>query len=427
MIGATLVAMPVNVPAAFPNLLCSPIMPAKIVSVASQSRAVFAGAIECPEGRGLRTKALVLPPGAERWTRFEKDLFVLSGGSYSPDEMARRRRIPRHLATGSSTEVMGRVSVVTPSMCSRQHFHEMLWASFEAQTWKDKELIVVESYEDEPSAFLAQKAKEDSRLVHVCFQRSEGEDFSVGLKRDMTLHLASGEFIVNFDDDDIYAPTYITKMVTEMCARRLQGLTLSSWYNYFVTTGAVGYADPRKVWEEPVEDMSQEAMDDVLFGYGFSYVHRRRPALALPYPNVGFAEDAPFFLGLRKALGNEKIGLKHDTEGLCMHLVHRANSAGHMPVARDVLESELPLLDVGSIFQRYLDERANTLVLRYRSVISRCHLAVESLRSLWPAAQAQEVSAQASHALAPLPQAAQAPISASLRPPSGHRRVRSCV
>jgi len=48
------------------------------------------------------------------------------------------------------------------------------------------------------------------------FKRPPGEDFSVGLKRNMTLHLASGQFIVNFDDDDIYAASYVSKAVGEL-------------------------------------------------------------------------------------------------------------------------------------------------------------------------------------------------------------------
>jgi len=63
------------------------------------------------------------------------------------------------------------------------------------------------------------------------------------------LHLASGEYIVNFDDDDIYAPTYVTRMVTEMQEKGLAALTLSSWYNYFMhnnftNSGICGYSDP---------------------------------------------------------------------------------------------------------------------------------------------------------------------------------------
>ena len=50
----------------------------------------------------------------------------------------------------------------------------------------------------------------------------------------MTLHLASGEYIVNFDDDDLYAPGYVPRVVQLMRGRNLVGLTLSAWYNYYI-------------------------------------------------------------------------------------------------------------------------------------------------------------------------------------------------
>mmetsp|Transcript_60702 Transcript_60702/g.169690 ORF Transcript_60702/g.169690 Transcript_60702/m.169690 type:complete len:431 (-) Transcript_60702:93-1385(-) len=342
---------------------------------------------------GRRPSCRPLPEGSEVWTRFEKDLFVLSGAAYNPAKMAQRRRIQCPLGafggTGAHVEAVGRVSIVTPTMSSRQRYHEQLWDCFVAQTWPDKELIVIESYEDQPSAYFRQKAKEDPRLVHVCFKRGPKEDFSVGLKRDMTLHLASGEFIVNFDDDDIYAPTYVSKMVGEMRQRGLVAITLSTWYNYFVSTDEIGYTDPQVAWEEPPENMDPCEMEEVLYGYGFSYVHTRRASLALPYPDVEFAEDAPFFIRMKQVFGASRVALKQDQEGLCMHLVHRANSAGDMPIARSIALKDVSSLDVGTMFERYLENRE---VMRpFRHVMDRIDLAVQSFSGLWrqiPAAQA---------------------------------------
>jgi hypothetical protein len=306
---------------------------------------------------------LVLPQEAHTWTRFERDLFIMSAGVYNPSKMVQKRRIEgaRELAGGRSTgsllEVRGRVSVVTPSMSSRQQYHEQLWSCFEAQTWPDKELIVVETYERTPSEFLQRKAEEDSRLVFISMQRPPEDDFSVGLKRDMTLHLASGEYVVNFDDDDIYAPTYVSRMVGEMQEKGLAALTLSSWHNYFVSnnftmSGICGYSDP-ECWGA----LDKEDLDEILYGYGFSYVHQRRIALAFPYPNFEFAEDAPFFLKLRAVLGDKKVALKKDEEGICMHIMHRANSTGDPEFSRKLTPPELADLEVSSLplFQRYLD------------------------------------------------------------------------
>jgi len=296
---------------------------------------------------------VALPAEAESWTLMERDLFLQSDGEYCPASMARlRRTAPGPMGrggTGCNQEVRGRVSVVTPTMSCRQHYHEQLWKCFLAQTWPDKELIVVETFEDAPSSFLQHKAKEDSRLVHVCLQRAADADFNVGLKRDMTLHLASGEFVANFDDDDVYAPSYLAKMVGELRWGGAVAVTLSHWYNFFVGRGTCGYSDP--------DSWDPDELEEVLYGYGFSYVHRRREALALPYPNVDFAEDAPFLLKLREVWGDDKVRLKKDEEGICMHIMHRANSTGDPDTSRQVTSAELADLEVSSLplFQKYLD------------------------------------------------------------------------
>lgn len=325
----------------------------------SETETVSETGIDAPEDFEAKVS---LPPESSRegWSLFEKDLYLQSDGLYHPGKMAQRRRPPAHdpstawRGNGRSQQVSGRVSIVSPTMSSRQHFHEILWGCFNAQTWPDKELIVVETYTDSPSAFLEQTAKEDPRLVHVRFKVDPDEDFSVGLKRNMTLHLASGEFIANFDDDDVYAPAYVTKMVTHLQEHDLTAVTLSHWYNYFVRDGSCGFSD-KECWD--VSDL--EELEEVLYGYGFSYVHRRHEALLMPYPNVDFAEDAPFMLTLRQVLGDHKVGLKNDEEGLCMHIIHRANSTGDPDYARKVGPSEIRDLEVASSpqFRQYLDSQ----------------------------------------------------------------------
>lgn len=301
---------------------------------------------------------LLLPPESEAWIPLEVNLFLMSHGAYHPGKMAQRRRFNgtphvRSGATGAEVHVRGRVSIVAPSMSSRQRYHENLWRCFEAQTWEDKELIVVETYEDQPSEFLLRKAAEDSRLVHVCIQRDAGTDFTVGLKRNMTLHLASGKYVVNFDDDDLYAANYVSTMVGEMQANNLEAMTLSSWYNYYAGRGLCTYSDPEG-WGEWAQDPTE--LEAILYGYGFSYVHKRQSSLKYPYPNVGFAEDAPFLLKLREVYGDDSVALRKDREGLCMHIMHRANTAqvlGTETVTPDVVAG----LAVAELkpFQKFID------------------------------------------------------------------------
>lgn len=285
----------------------------------------------------------------------------MSEGLYNPTTMAKKRRL--HAAgivagTGVQAEIPGRVSIVAPSMATRQHYHENLWRCFDAQTWLDKELVVIETYEEgsAPSAFLQAKAKLDIRLVHIAIKVQPGKDFTVGLKRNMTLHMASGEFIVNFDDDDLYAPQYVQRIVSSMQRQNLVGVTLSAWYNYYTGKGICTFSDPQGGgWEEWVDD--QEELDDILYGYGFSYTHRRLPSLIYPYQNVGFAEDAPFFLKLKAVYGDAKVLLWKDTEGLCVHIMHRANTAQVLGT-KNVSASDISALAVCDLkpFQRMIDD-----------------------------------------------------------------------
>ena len=39
-----------------------------------------------------------------------------------------------------------------------------------------------------------------------------GEDLTVGAKRNLTILLASGQYMVNFDEDDLYADMYVERM-----------------------------------------------------------------------------------------------------------------------------------------------------------------------------------------------------------------------
>mmetsp|Transcript_67417 Transcript_67417/g.188110 ORF Transcript_67417/g.188110 Transcript_67417/m.188110 type:complete len:419 (-) Transcript_67417:577-1833(-) len=104
----------------------------------------------------------MLPPSSDRWTQLEIDLFVMSEGAYDPQRMAQRRRVQGAQSTvggtGVELQVRKRVSIVAPTMASRQHYHENLWRCFDAQNWPDKELVVIETYEDVPSEYLRKKS-----------------------------------------------------------------------------------------------------------------------------------------------------------------------------------------------------------------------------------------------------------------------------
>jgi len=244
----------------------------------------------------------------------------------------------RRFSQKPPAEVSGRVSILTPTTASRARFHEQLWQCFVDQSWPDKELVVVETYKKEkPSEVFTKllKAKE-KRLKYLGIQVDENDDLTVGAKRNMTVLMCSGQYCVNFDDDDLYATVYVERMVNELRQRSLVALTLSAWHNFFESNCRCGYSTPA-CWEP--ED--EEEYEGILYGYGFSYVYLRALALSFPYPNLGFAEDAPFMLKLREKMGAGRVGLKEDMEGLCLHIVHPSSSTPDPEIETMLTEDEL--------------------------------------------------------------------------------------
>ena len=236
-------------------------------------------------------------------------------------------------------EVSGRVSVLTPTTASRARFHEQLWQCFLDQTWPDKELVVVETYtqnQQSSKVFTKLVKAGEKRLKYLAIEVDENGDFTVGAKRNLTVLMSSGQYLVNFDDDDLYATVYVERMVNEIRQRSLVALTLSAWHNFFESRDRCGYSTPG-CWEP--ED--HEEYEGILYGYGFSYVYLRALALSFPYPNLAFAEDAPFMLKLREKMGASRVGLKEDVEGLCLHIVHPTSSTPDPAVETMLTEEEL--------------------------------------------------------------------------------------
>lgn len=260
----------------------------------------------------------------------ERSLWEQTDGLYNPAVMAKRRRPPSKSS---------RVSVVTPTSDLRSQFHQNLWAMFREQRWADKELIVVETYQSAPSSFFPQMEQQHPDLLLVQLRG----DLTTGVKRNIGVHLASGSVVVNFDDDDIYAPEYIEVLAGHLLRENLVGLTLSTWYDFDVRHCSCGFVDPEAAheldllprekceldsWKNSPEfaEIREEYVSRSVYGYGFSFVHLREVALQYPYPNKSFGEDLPFMQQLRNAFDG-RVGLLRDECGLVLHFMHGGNTA----------------------------------------------------------------------------------------------------
>jgi len=329
------------------------------------AKAENAATAEKEKEEAAKPKLPPLPPEAEHWDGLSRSLFLDTGGKWLPDRKAELRRPPPERPEGQEGEgaepagaapggpARGcRVSVVCPTMESRQQFHDQLWATFNKQTWPEKELVVVETYVKAPSPFLTSKAREDTRIVYVSLPvDSKKTDLSIGLKRNMCTFLASGIVLASFDDDDLYAPSYVTTMVESLIEEKADGITLSSWYVFDSGCGKFGYVDPVKAKEMNMENAPGK-VDEWLFGYGFSYVFTREAAVAFPYRNQNLGEDYNFFRELRRprreAHLQRRVALLKDEFGLCMHTLHSGSTSNNW-AQEEVSGEEVQDLDVAEL------------------------------------------------------------------------------
>lgn len=206
------------------------------------------------------------------------------------------------------------VSVVCPTTSARRQFHDRTYACFAAQSFQNKELVVLETGE-ERSSFWDALARSDVRVRYRFFGPSC--QWSVGLKRNLAVHYSSGSVIAHFDDDDLYAPLYLEAMVAGLGRSGADAVTLSCWHIFDELTGIAGFCDSQN-------DMPTVNSDGQAFGYGFSYVYLRSAWLRSPFPDCDLGEDYSFVKRLRYF--GSRVELLRDDGGLCLHVQHGSNT-----------------------------------------------------------------------------------------------------
>jgi len=241
-----------------------------------------------------------------------------------------------------------RVSIVTPSY-GRQGWLLRLWPLIQAQTFPDWEWLVFDDTPTPCAPLHALAARAGSRVRYL----HSRERFSIGEKRNVMVGMAAGELVAHFDDDDYYGPTYLARMITVLNGRDGGGteegadfVTLSGWFLYHQPSQAFGYWDCTRAegraerWSRRgIDPVENESGDPTLaaqvranrLGFGFSYLYRRAVWLAQPFPTVNSGEDTPF---AESAAARFRYRDLPDTDGLCLHILHGANSSRCQPQYR---------------------------------------------------------------------------------------------
>ena len=229
-----------------------------------------------------------------------------------------------------------KVSVVTPTY-GRGHHMQRLYTAFEAQTWENKELIVLDD-SPEASPFMQNLSDPRVRYLH------DPERMSVGEKRNRLAELATGELIAHFDDDDYYAPRYLEHMAgyLESC----EMVKLSGWFAWSTTHRAFFYWDTAAVAAVhflvesnksiQIYNMGKKSEQEKnlwvqknLVGYGFSYAYTKALWRDCPFPMKQHGEDRVFLQDILRK--NREVGMCADREGLALVVRHAHDSSVVIP------------------------------------------------------------------------------------------------
>jgi glycosyltransferase involved in cell wall biosynthesis len=230
-----------------------------------------------------------------------------------------------------------RISVTTPTY-GRPNWHRLLYRCYAAQTWEDKELIVLDD-SPTPSPFFTELDDPSVRYIH-----SETRE-NVGQKRNRLASLATGDLIAHFDDDDYYAPRYLERMAGWIGDAGL--VRLASWFIYSQPQSRLWYWDQTRI-EEPIHFrlIDEASLDAVpihhlsaedqqnwiktnLDGWGFCFVYRRDLCDQAGFDSVVHGEEGLFTEKVRE-LGHEVVQAQ-DREGLLIKLKHAKDSSNLFP------------------------------------------------------------------------------------------------
>lgn len=231
-----------------------------------------------------------------------------------------------------------KVSVIVPTRLRPRHL-EAAYRGFDAQTHADKELLIDDD-SPEPCDFFVKLRDPRVRYVHA------RAGSTIGAKRDRLVRAAQGEVVAHFDDDDHYAPSYLTRMSTLLVDGKLDLVKLSAWFLHDARSGGLFYWDtttvmamhirveanaaPRPVSMSGMGVHQADWLDRHLWGYGFSYVFRRTSYGVAAFDlALDHGEDMAFIRAARAA--GWKMQTVPDEEGLALHVIHKGNTSCVFP------------------------------------------------------------------------------------------------
>ena len=164
------------------------------------------------------------------------------------------------------------------------------------------------------------------------------ERLSVGQKRNELIKQASGDFIVQFDDDDFYAPQYIETLMNKMEKEEADFIVFSGFFCFHLDLNIFGYyktylkkGPAYQFTKSGVNLVALEKQNIPLihFCYGWTYFFKKKVWLNQGFADANVFEDRMF---LMKAMqDNFKVYFYEDQDGIAAHSVHKKSSSVCFP------------------------------------------------------------------------------------------------
>ena len=271
------------------------------------------------------------------------DVMIWPAGSSSPG-------VPLAMpAVATEQSTSGMVSVITPTH-NRDRFLKNALAYFRRQNYTNIEWLILD---DSPQATECRGDLTDENIFYQHIDRK----ISIGEKRNILVEQARGEIIIQFDDDDYYAPNYVSSMVAALTKLDADLINLRGWFMYDVRSDFFGYWDLMQkegphycCGHEGVELTMLSPENNLGFvnnelGFGFSYAFKRKVWEEIKFPTIDWNEDGEFSL---KARSRFKVDGFHDTQGICLHFLHDKSTSRCFPqhhLQRFMMQKFFPGLD----------------------------------------------------------------------------------
>lgn len=192
----------------------------------------------------------------------------------------------------------------------------------------------------------------DARIHYI----HDLESKTVGEKRNLLIQQARSELIVHFDDDDYYAPNYLS--LVEGVLEEVDFFHIHSWFAYHRASKQYFYWDSQEKTKSRLainpllgarireidfgEELAKSMIED---GYGFTFAYKKKLVLAHPFPDLDLSEDTAFFKQIKKS--RAKVRALSDQEGVTLKVIHDCNLSCIFPqfmIPRFLVKSMLPHL-----------------------------------------------------------------------------------